>query len=152
MTRLFSQSTLTLRLSVSLSVERKLSRGRARQASLSFDCSRDMIDPICCKRKPLREKVHLLVSLMVSEYFESNRERIVLRLGEISESNGLGSNKVLSPSCSLEVASVKSSFSWGFSVYTRFESPFSVLDSVSSLEVISCRETCGVEEVTLALG
>ena len=127
MTQLFSQPILTLKLSTLLSVERKLSKGRARHASLSFDCSWDMIDPICCKRKPLSDNVYLLVSLMVSRYFESNRDQIVLKLGETNESNGSGSVKVLSPSCSLEVASVKSSFYWGFSAYTQFESPpFSV--------------------------
>ena len=127
MTWLFNQSTLTLRLSGSLSVERKLSKGRAKQFSLSFDCSWDMIDPICCKRKPLSDKVHLLVSLMVSGCLESNKEQVALKLGETNESNGSGSVKVLSPSCSLEVASVKSSFYWGFSAYTQFESPpFSV--------------------------
>ena len=111
-----------------------------------------MIDPIYYKRKPLNDKVHLLVSLMVSGYFKSNREQIALKLGETNESNGLGSVKVVSPSFSLEVASVKSSFSWGFLVYTRFESPISVLDFVCSLEVIYCMETFGVEKVTFALG
>ena len=38
-TRLFNQLALTLRLSASLSVERKLSRGRARHSSLPFNCS-----------------------------------------------------------------------------------------------------------------
>ena len=95
MTWLFSQSALTLRLSASLSVEMKLSRGRARQASLSFDCSWDMIDPIYYKRKPLSDKVHLLVSLMVLGNFESNREQIALKLGETNESNGSSSVKVL---------------------------------------------------------
>ena len=90
-----------------------------------------MIDPICCKRKPLSDKVYLLVSLMVSGCLESNRKQVALKLGETNESNGSDSIKVLSPSCSLEAASVKSSFSWGFLAYTRFESPFSVLDSVS---------------------
>ena len=111
-----------------------------------------MIDPVYYKRKPLNDKVHLLVSLMVSGYFKSNREQIALKLGEINESNGLGSVKVVSPSFSLEVASVKSSFSWGFLAYTRFESPISVLDFVCSLEVIYCMETFGVEKVTFALG
>ena len=61
-TWLFNQTTLTLRLLASLSVERKLSKGRARQSSLPFNCSWDMIDPNCYKRKLLSDKVHLLVS------------------------------------------------------------------------------------------
>ena len=69
---------------------------------------------------------------MVSRYLESNREQVALKLGETIKSNGLDFVWVLSPSCSLEVASV--------------------LDSVSSLEVISCTEISWVEEVTLALG
>ena len=48
-----------------------------------------MIDPICYKRKPLSDNVHLLVSFMVSEYLESNREQVALKLGETIESNGL---------------------------------------------------------------
>ena len=82
---------------------------------------------------------------MVSGCLESNKKQVTLKFGETNESNGLDSVKVLS------VASVKSSFSWGFSAYTRFESPFSLLDFVSSLKVISCIEISGVEEVTLAL-
>jgi len=70
-----------------------------------------MIDPICCKRKLLSDRVHLLVSFMFLRYIESNREQVALRLGEANESNGLGSVWALSPSCSLEVASVKLSFS-----------------------------------------
>ena len=70
-----------------------------------------MIDPICCKRKPLSDRVHLLVSLIVSRYLESNREQVTLRLGETNESNGLDAVGMLSLSCSLEVASVKSLFS-----------------------------------------
>ena len=85
--------------------------GRARHSSLPFDCSWDMIGPICYKRKPLSDKVHLLVSLMVSGYLESNREQVTLRLGETNESNGSNAVGVLSPSCSSEVASVKSPFS-----------------------------------------
>ena len=46
-TQLFNQPALTLRLSASLSVERKFSRGRARHSSLAFDCCWDMIDLIC---------------------------------------------------------------------------------------------------------
>ena len=80
--------TLTLRLSTSLSVERKLSRGRARHSSLAFDYCWDMIDLICYKRKPLNDKVHLLLSLMVLGYWQSNREQVTFRLAETSESNG----------------------------------------------------------------
>ena len=105
MTQLFNQPTLTLRLSASLSVERKLSRGTAKHSSLPFNYNWDMINPICCKRKPLSDRVHLPVSLMVLGYLESNREQITLRLGETSESNGSDVVGMLSPSCSLEVAS-----------------------------------------------
>ena len=109
-TRIFNQPTLTLRLLASLSVERKLSSGRARQSSF-FNCSWDMIDQIYYKRKPLSDKVHLLVSLMVSRYLESNWEQIAFKSRETNESKGSYSVWVLSPSCSLEVACVKSSFS-----------------------------------------
>jgi len=70
-----------------------------------------MIDPICCKRKLLSDRVHLLVSFMVLGYLESNKEQVALRLGETSESNGLDAVRALSPSCFLQVASVKSSLS-----------------------------------------
>ena len=53
----------------------------------------------------------MLVSLIVSRYLESNREQVTLRLGETNESNGLDAVGMLSLSCSLEVASVKSLFS-----------------------------------------
>ena len=70
-----------------------------------------MLDLNCCKRKPLSDKVHLLVSFMVLGYLESNREQVTLRLVETSKSNGSDAVRMLSPYCSLEVASVKSSFS-----------------------------------------
>ena len=111
MIRLINQPTLTFRLSASLSVQRKLSRGRARHSFLTFDCNWDMLDLNCCKRKPLSDKVHLLVSFMVLGYLESNREQVTLRLVETSKSNGSDAVRMLSPSWSLEVASVKSSFS-----------------------------------------
>ena len=53
----------------------------------------------------------MLVSLIVSRYLESNREQVTLRLGETNEINGLDAVGMLSLSCSLEVASVKSLFS-----------------------------------------
>ena len=130
MTQLFNQPTLTLRLSASLSVERKLSKGTARHSSLPFNCNWDMIDPICSQRKPLSDRAYLLVSLMVLGYLESNREQVTLRLGETSESNGSDAVGVLWPSWFLEVVSVKSSFSWGFSMHTWSESSLLVSDSV----------------------
>ena len=145
-TQPFNQSTLTFRPLASLNVERKLLRGKARKSSLPFDYSWDMIDPICCKRKPLSDNVHLLVSFMVSGYLKSSREQIALKSGETNESNGSDSFRVLSPSWSLEVALAISSFSWGFLVHTRFESSLLVLDSVSSSTVISCTETSGLEK------
>ena len=75
-------------------MERKLSRGRARRSSLAFDYCWDKIDLICYKRKPLNDKVHLLVSLMVSGYLESNREQVTFRLVETSESNGSNAIRV----------------------------------------------------------
>ena len=89
MTRLFNQPTLTLRLPTSLSVERKLSKGRTRQSSLPFDCSWDMIDSICYKRKPLSDKVHLLVSLfrdiwrVIEKRLLLNREKPMRTMGQI---------------------------------------------------------------------
>ena len=88
-TRLFNQSTLTLRPSASLSVERKLSRGRTRQSSLPFDFNWDMIDSICYKRKPLSDKVHLLVSLfrdiwrVIEKRLLLNREKPMRTMGQI---------------------------------------------------------------------
>ena len=72
LTWLFNQPILTIRPSASLSVERKSSRGRARQSSLPYDYSWDITNPICFKRKPLSDKVHFLVSFIVSGYLESN--------------------------------------------------------------------------------
>ena len=113
-TRLFSQLTLTLKSSASLSVERKSSRGRARQSSLPFDYSWDIMDPIFPKRKPLRDSVHLLVSYIFLGYFESSWEHVALKSRESNENSGLESVWVLSLSWSLEVAFVKSSFSDDF--------------------------------------
>jgi len=96
MTRLFNQPTLKLKPSASLNVERKSSKGRVRQSSLPFDYSWDTTNPICPKRKPLRDSVHLSVSFIILGYFESSWEHVALKLGESNESNGLESILVLS--------------------------------------------------------
>ena len=60
--------------------------------------------------------------------------------GERSDISGLESALVISLSQSLEVTSAKSYFFWGLSIYNQLESPFSISDSISSLETTSCIE------------
>ena len=76
-TRIFNQSTLTLRPLASLNVERKSSRGRARQSSLPFNYNWNIIDPICFKIKPLSDKVHLLVSFIVLDIWRAVENKLL---------------------------------------------------------------------------
>ena len=111
MTRLFSHSTLKPIPLASPSVERSSSKERVRLFILPLDCSWDMTSPIRPNIKLLRESVHFSVSPTISGYFKSSLEHTAFKRGESNEISGLESALVLSLSWSLEVTSVKSSFS-----------------------------------------
>ena len=64
-------------MSASLSVEKKSSKGRAKQSSLPFDCSWDTLDLIFPKRKPLRDNVHLLVSFTSHDILKATENMLL---------------------------------------------------------------------------
>ena len=111
MTWLFSHSTLKPMPSTSVSVERSSSKERVRWSSSPLDCNWDTTNPIHSNIKLLRGTVHLSVSLIILGYFERSLKHITFKWGESKEISGLGSASVHSLSWSLEVTSVKSSFS-----------------------------------------
>ena len=151
MTWLFSHPTLKPMPLASPSVERSSSKKRVRLSSLPLDCSWDMTNLIHPNIKPLRDSVHLLVSPTISGYFESILKHTAFKGGESNEISGLESALVLSHSWSLEVTFVKSSFFWGLSIYTRFESRLSASDYVSSIETTSCTEASCAKRVAFTL-
>ena len=121
-------------------MERSSSKERVNPSSSPLDCSWDTTNLIRPNIKPLRDSVHLLVSPIILGYFESSMDHTTFKGGERSDISGLESALVISLSQSLEVTSAKSYFFWGLSIYNQLESPFSISDSISSLETTSCIE------------